>query len=152
MKELVVSKIREGTVIDHITAGRALLVLRILGISEKTKDTILIAMNVPSQKMGRKDIVKVEGKFLSTEELNKIALISPNATINLIKDYEIVKKFKVTLPSVVEGLIVCPNRMCISNSPREPIRSIFYVSFEKDVVARCHYCGKKIRDIAEQIR
>ncbi|MEM3699106.1 MAG: aspartate carbamoyltransferase regulatory subunit, partial [Archaeoglobaceae archaeon] len=118
-KELVISKIKEGTVIDHINAGRALLVLKILGIDENTKETVSLALNVPSKKIGKKDIVKVEGLFISEEKLNKIALIAPNATINLIKDYEIEKKFKVKLPEVVKGILKCPNKMCISNA-REP--------------------------------
>ncbi|MET1124878.1 MAG: aspartate carbamoyltransferase regulatory subunit [Archaeoglobaceae archaeon] len=152
-RELVISKIREGTVIDHITSGKALLVLRILGISDESRETISMVMNVPSKKMGKKDIVKVEGKFISDEELNKIALIAPNATINLIKDYEIVRKFKVKPPEVVENIIVCPNRTCISNAEREPITSKFYVSVKDGkVVARCHYCGKKIEDVDRHIR
>ncbi|MCQ4153279.1 MAG: aspartate carbamoyltransferase regulatory subunit [Archaeoglobi archaeon] len=151
MKELVISKIREGTVIDHIPAGRAILVLKILGINEKTKETVSMALNVTSKKMGKKDIVKVEGLFIKEEELNKIALIAPNATINLIKDYEIEKKFKVKLPEVVRGILRCPNRMCISNS-REPISSIFYVRAEGDeVFAKCHYCGRKIKDLSQYL-
>ncbi len=152
MKQLVISKIKEGTVIDHIDAGKALLVLKILGINENTRENVSMAMNVPSKKMGKKDIVKVEGKFISEEELNKIALISPNATINLIKDYEIQKKFKVKLPKVVEGILTCPNRMCISNTSREPIKSRFYISVDEEgVAAKCHYCGRKIRDLAAYI-
>jgi aspartate carbamoyltransferase regulatory subunit len=152
MKQLVVSKIKDGTVIDHINAGRALLVLRILGIREGSKENVSMAMNVPSAKMGRKDIVKVEGKFISEEELNKIALISPHATINLVKDYEIQKKFKVEPPEVVEEILVCPNRMCISNAEREPIRPKFYIRVEnEEVIARCHYCGRKIRELAMHI-
>ncbi|MEG9195391.1 MAG: aspartate carbamoyltransferase regulatory subunit [Archaeoglobales archaeon] len=151
MKELVISKIKEGTVIDHIPAGRAILVLKILGINEKTKETVSMALNVTSKKMGKKDIVKVEGLFIKEEELNKIALIAPNATINLIKDYEIEKKFKVKLPEVVRGILRCPNRMCISNS-REPISSIFYVRAEGDeVFAKCHYCGRKIKDLSQYL-
>ena len=151
MKELVISKIREGTVIDHIPAGRAILVLKILGINERTKETVSMALNVPSKKMGKKDIVKVENLFIKEEELNKIALIAPNATINLIKDYEIEKKFKVKLPEVVRGILRCPNRMCISNS-REPISSIFYVRAEGDeVFAKCHYCGRKIKELADYL-
>lgn len=151
MKELVISKIKEGTVIDHIPAGRAILVLKILGINEKTKETVSMALNVKSKKMGKKDIVKVEGLFIKEEELNKIALIAPNATINLIKDYEIEKKFKVKLPEVVRGILRCPNRMCISNS-REPISSIFYVRAEGDeVFAKCHYCGRKIKDLSQYL-
>ncbi len=152
MKELVVSKIRDGTVIDHINAGRALLVLRILGIDVGTKETVSMAMNVPSNKMGRKDIVKVEGMYISEEELNKIALISPNATINLVKNYEIERKFKVRPPEVVEEILSCPNPMCISNAKREPIKSRFYIKVEEEgVTAKCHYCGRKISDLARYI-
>ncbi|MDI9609793.1 MAG: aspartate carbamoyltransferase regulatory subunit [Archaeoglobaceae archaeon] len=148
-RELVVSKIREGTVIDHIPAGKAFLVLKILRIDEKTKETVSMALNVPSKKMGKKDIVKVEGLFIKEDELNKIALIAPNATINMIKDYEIEKKFKVKLPEIVQGILRCPNKMCISNT-KEPITSIFYIKAENgDVIAKCHYCGKKIKKIAE---
>jgi len=150
-KELVISKIKEGTVIDHIEAGKALLVLKILGITPGSKETVTMAMNVPSKKMGKKDIVKVGGKFISERELNKIALIAPRATINLIKDYEIQKKFKVSLPKMVEGILKCPNRNCITNS-NEPIKSRFYIYWENDrVVAKCYYCGKKIREVDKYI-
>ncbi|MEM0350483.1 MAG: aspartate carbamoyltransferase regulatory subunit [Archaeoglobaceae archaeon] len=150
-KELVISKIREGTVIDHINAGRALLVLKILGIDENTKETVSMALNVPSKKMGKKDIVKVEGLFISEEKLNKIALIAPNATINLIREYKIEKKFKVKLPEIVKGILKCPNRMCISNA-KEPVESIFYISLRgNEAVAKCHYCGRKISDLAKYI-
>ncbi len=153
MRQLLVSKIKEGTVIDHINAGRALLVLKILGIKEGSKENVSMAMNVQSKKMGRKDIVKVEGLFISEEVLNKIALISPNATINLIQDYEIKKKFKVAPPEVVEDILICPNRMCISNAEREPIVPKFYIRVEDgEVVARCHYCGRKISNLAKHIK
>lgn len=151
MRELVISKIREGTVIDHINAGKAMLVLKILGIDENTKETVSMALNVPSKKMGKKDIVKVEGLYISEEKLNKIALIAPNATINLIKDYEIERKFKVKPPEVVRGILKCPNRVCISNA-KEPVESIFYIKVKNDeVTAKCHYCGKKITDLAKFI-
>jgi len=150
-RELVISKIREGTVIDHINAGRALLVLKILGIDEKTKETVSLAMNVPSRKMGKKDIVKVEGLFISEEKLNKIALIAPNATINLVREYRIEKKFKVRPPEIVRRILKCPNKMCISNS-KEPVESLFHISLKGDeVVAKCHYCGRKITDLAKFI-
>ncbi len=152
MKELVVNKIREGTVIDHINAGKALLVLKILGIDVGTELTVSMAMNVPSSKMGKKDILKVEGMYISEEELSKIALISPNATINLIKDYEIERKFKVKPPEVVDDVLKCPNPMCVSNVEREPVRPRFYVKIEEnEVSARCHYCGGKIKDLANHI-
>ena len=150
MRQLTISKIKEGTVIDHINAGKALLVLKILGIDSNSTETVSMAMNVPSKKMGKKDIVKVEGKFINEEQLNKIALIAPKATINLIKDYEIQKKFRVVLPKFIEGIIKCPNRNCISNS-NEPIVPKFHVWFDENVVAQCHYCNRKVKEISDYI-
>ena len=148
-KELVISKIKDGTVIDHINAGKALLVLRILGIRSGSGDRVTMAMNVPSEKMGKKDIVKVANKIISDEELNKIALISPNATINLIEDYEIKRKFRVILPHFIEGILRCPNGNCITNS-REPITPKFYVYLrDGEVVAKCYYCGKTMKGVDE---
>ena len=88
---LRVSKIKDGTVIDHITSGHALDVVKILGITGKSGNIVTIAMNVPSKRMGKKDIVKIEGRELKAEEVDKIALIAPNATINIIRDYKVVE-------------------------------------------------------------
>ncbi len=148
-KELVISKIERGTVIDHINAGKALLVLKILKIGVGSKDTVTLAMNVPSKKMGKKDIVKVANKFIGEEELNKIALIAPKATINLIEGYEVKRKFKVKLPEFIEGILRCPNRNCITNCG-EPITPKFYVKLRDDVVtAKCYYCGRVIKNVDE---
>lgn len=150
-ERLTISKIKEGTVIDHINSGKAVLVLRIIGIGPRTTEPVSMAMNVPSKEMGRKDIVKVEGKFISEEELNRIALIAPKATINLVRGFEIQKKFRVNLPKKVEGILTCPNRNCITNS-NEPITRRFHVFLEGDqVIARCHYCNRKIVDMDKYI-
>uniref|UniRef100_A0A7C3YD84 Aspartate carbamoyltransferase regulatory chain n=1 Tax=Geoglobus ahangari TaxID=113653 RepID=A0A7C3YD84_9EURY len=144
MKVLTISKIKDGTVIDHIPAGKALEVLKILGIKSGSRERVSMAMNVESKKMGKKDIVKVEGKYIGDDELNRIALIAPNATINIIKDYEILRKFKVEIPKFVEGILRCPNRNCISNDKREPVTPKFEI---KEGTARCVYCGGKIYEI-----
>jgi len=144
MKVLTISKIKDGTVIDHIPAGKALEVLKILGIKSGSRERVSMAMNVESKKMGRKDIVKVEGKYIGDDELNRIALIAPNATINIIKDYEILRKFKVEIPKFVEGILRCPNRNCISNDEREPVTPKFEI---ERGAAKCIYCGGKIYEI-----
>ncbi|MFP4559563.1 MAG: aspartate carbamoyltransferase regulatory subunit [Archaeoglobaceae archaeon] len=150
-EQLTISKIKEGTVIDHINSGKSVLVLKIIGIGPSTTETVSIAMNVPSAEVGKKDIVKVEGRFIGEEELNRIALIAPRATINLVRDYEIEKKFRVNLPETVEGILTCPNKNCISNS-NEPIIRRFHVFLEGDrVAARCHYCRRKIVDMDKYI-
>jgi len=138
---LKVSKIKDGTVIDHITHGHALLVLKILGITGREKRVITVAMNVPSHKFGIKDIVKIEGRELNPEEVDKIALIAPKATINIIRDYSVVRKERVKLPKIIKGIVKCVNPMCISNS-NEPVQPTFYVISEDPLRLRCHYCGR----------
>ena len=139
-EELRVRKIREGTVIDHITAGNALAVLRILGITGKEGAIVSVLMNVPSKKLGRKDIVKIEERELSPAEVDKIALIAPKATINIIRDYEVVSKKSVKLPKYIREVVKCINPLCVTNS-REPVKPMFQVESEEPVVLRCCYCG-----------
>jgi len=139
--ELRVKKIREGTVIDHISAGTALSVLHILGLTGKGENVVTIAMNVPSKKLGRKDIVKVEERALNAEEVDKIALIAPRATINIIRDYAVVAKQKTRLPNVIRGIVRCDNLSCVSNSD-EPIQPTFFVEREDPLRLRCYYCNR----------
>ncbi|MDM7913205.1 MAG: aspartate carbamoyltransferase regulatory subunit, partial [Methanotrichaceae archaeon] len=107
--ELRVKPIKNGTVIDHIAGGQALNVLKILGISGTTDATVSVVMNVESKKLGKKDIVKVEDRELKEEEVNKIALIAPAATINIIRDYSVVEKRTVDLPDEIVGVVRCQN-------------------------------------------
>ena len=137
---LRVSKIKDGTVIDHITSGHALDVVKILGITGKSGNIVTIAMNVPSKRMGKKDIVKIEGRELKAEEVDKIALIAPNATINIIRDYKVVDKKRVQLPKVIKNIVRCANPACISNS-NEPVQPTFYVESQEPLYLKCHYCG-----------
>ena len=137
---LRVSKIRNGTVIDHITSGHALDVAKILGITGKSGNIVTIAMNVPSKRMGKKDIVKIEGRELKAEEVDKIALIAPNATINIIRDYKVVEKKRVQLPKIIKNIVRCANPACISNS-NEPVQPTFYVESQEPLYLKCHYCG-----------
>lgn len=139
-KTLLVSRIKEGTVIDHITGGHALDVVKILGITGRTNGIVLIAMHVPSKQLGTKDIVKVEGRELEPEEVDKIALLAPHASINIIRDYKVVDKKCVKLPDVILGTLKCRNPTCITNS-NEPVQPKFYVKSQEPLVLRCHYCG-----------
>jgi aspartate carbamoyltransferase regulatory subunit len=146
--ELRVSKIRDGTVIDHVEGGQALNVLAILGIDGSEGFGVSVGMNVPSDRLGRKDIVKVEGRELSQSEVDVLSLIAPEATINIVRDFEVVEKNRVTRPDSVTGVLSCPNRNCITNAG-EPVETRF------DVVAdgvRCDYCSTILRDdIADHI-
>jgi aspartate carbamoyltransferase regulatory subunit len=139
-KELRVSKIKDGTVIDHISGGYALDVVKILGITGREKRVMTIAINVPSQRFKVKDIVKIEGRALNSREVNRIALVAPHASINIIRDYTVVEKLEVKLPEVIEAIINCVNPACISNS-NEPATAKFYVESEEPLLLKCHYCG-----------
>jgi aspartate carbamoyltransferase regulatory subunit len=141
--QLLVRRIKDGTVIDHIEAGKALLVLRALSITGREGNVITVALNVPSSKHGKKDIIKVENRFLETSETNKLALIAPRATINIVRDYKLIEKRKIQLPESIVGIFRCPNLKCITNSS-EGIRSIIDVIDKEKVVLECRYCSRTL--------
>lgn len=141
-RELRVSKIRNGTVIDHVSGGQALNVLSILGIDGSEGLGVSVVMNVPSDRLGRKDVVKVEDRELSQSEVDVISLIAPEATINIIREFDVVEKNRVDRPETVVGLLSCPNRNCIT-SGGEPVKTKFDVV---DEGVRCTYCGTIIRE------
>jgi aspartate carbamoyltransferase regulatory subunit len=146
--QLRVSKIPRGTVIDHIRAGQALNVLAILGIDGTAGETVSVGMNIPSDQMGHKDIVKVEGRELSQDEVDVLSLITPEATINIIREYEVVEKQYLERPERVVGVLSCPNHNCITNA-NEPVETKFDVL---DDGVRCEYCETIIReDLAAHI-
>jgi len=149
--ELRVSKIKDGTVIDHISGGHALDVVKILGITGKEKKVITIAINVPSKRFKTKDIVKIEGRELNPQEVHKIALLAPHATINIVRNYNVIKKQRVKLPKTIEKILKCANPACISNS-NEPVQTKFYVESEEPLLLKCHYCGfiMEKKDVLEQ--
>ena len=138
---LIVRRIKDGTVIDHIEGGRGLKVLEALGIDGKDGNVITIALNVPSGKFSKKDIIKVENKFLQDFDTNKLAVISPKATINIIKDYKLVEKRRVFLPNKIEKIFRCSNPDCITNS-NEDIKSTMDVIDKTGLVLRCKYCTR----------
>ena len=150
-EELRVKKIREGTVIDHIAAGNALAVLKILGLTGSGDNVVSIVMNVPSKKLTYKDIVKIEGRELIPSEVDKISLIAPKASINIIRNYAVVDKQNTQMPSVIRGIIQCANLSCISNS-NEPMSPLFIIEKEDPLKLRCHYCNRVMNktDIIDQ--
>jgi aspartate carbamoyltransferase regulatory subunit len=148
-KELKIPLIKDGTVIDHITAGNAVKVLHILGIPKSSSSVVSVAMNVRSR-FGKKDIVKVENRELDPNEVNKIALIAPKASINFIRDYEVVKKHRVKLAKEIIGIVSCSNPTCVSNA-KEPVKSRFKVISDDPPRIKCYYCERESEDIAERI-
>ncbi len=155
MKEdikIKISPIKNGTVIDHIRKGQALKVVKILGIMEQDVDNVVsIAMNVESGS-GRKDIVKVEGRELKREELDKISLISPEVTVNIIQDFKVKDKRRVTPPKTVKGIVICRNSNCITNQ-KEPVEPEFHVMPGKPLSLKCFYCEREMEgeEISENL-
>ena len=151
MKEFKVTPIRNGTVIDHIECGMALKVLRIIGLDGgNVQSPVSVLMHVPSKKSGWKDVVKVEDRELDTKEVDKIALISPRATINIIRDFNVAEKHMVKLPEMVRGKARCSNPNCITNL-KEPVEPEFVVEGKTPPVLRCVYCDRILDDVAENL-
>ncbi|MEE1118565.1 MAG: aspartate carbamoyltransferase regulatory subunit, partial [Bacteroidales bacterium] len=123
-KELVVSAIDNGTVIDHIPANEIYKVVKILNL-DKYNDEVLIGTNLSSKKFGKKGIIKVKNKFFEETEVNKISLVAPNATLIVIKDYEVVEKIQLTIPKEIKKIVKCINPNCITNI--EDIETYFKV-------------------------
>ncbi|HHT9119180.1 MAG TPA: aspartate carbamoyltransferase regulatory subunit [Candidatus Hypogeohydataceae bacterium YC41] len=139
MRQLQVSAIKDGTVIDHIDSKSTFKVASILNIPAESR-LILVGMNLSSRQLGKKGIIKIEGKVLNQEEANKIALIAPNATLNIIKNFEVVEKRRVSLPEELVGIVKCFNPNCISNHER--IQTRLKVVKKAPVRLRCHYCER----------
>jgi aspartate carbamoyltransferase regulatory subunit len=131
--------IENGTVIDHIPTPLALKVIRILGLECEGIMTVGIGFRSEKQP-GGKDILKVENRELSHDETDKIALIAPDATINIIKDGEVLEKRQITLPSEVRDILSCPNPNCASNVLGA--RKHFHLENRDTVTYRCRYCER----------
>ncbi|MFH1391407.1 MAG: aspartate carbamoyltransferase regulatory subunit [Candidatus Diapherotrites archaeon] len=147
-KEIRIQPIKNGTVIDHLNPGSVYKILQVLDLSEFA---LTAAMNVESRKLGKKDILFIEGKELNDKELNKIALIGKGASVNIIKGSEIKKKFQLGYPKKVEAIIKCINPKCVTNS--ETLSTKFTIKTEP-LEATCYYCETRMNEneIVESIK
>jgi aspartate carbamoyltransferase regulatory subunit len=143
-----VERIERGTVIDHILPAMAFDVLRVLGLPPDQSMSILV--NTHSGAGGKKDILKFEDVELTEEEANLVALISPKATINIIVEGKVVRKFNAEAPKQVRGILSCSNPNCISNQ-NEPIISEFELVPEGGHKYVCTYCERDVVDLARRI-
>ncbi len=138
-KELKVSAIENGTVIDHIPAPSVFQVINILGL-DHIPNQIMVGTNLESRKLKKKGIIKVSNKYFESQEINKIALVAPTATLIVIKDYTVVYKSKVEIPDSISKIVKCINPNCITNN--EDIPTKFDVIDKEDLLLNCHYCEK----------
>jgi aspartate carbamoyltransferase regulatory subunit len=138
-KQMSVSAIQNGTVIDHVPASNLFKVIQILGL-DRIENQITFGTNLESKKLGRKAIIKISGVFFEDEDINRIALVAPDAKLNIIKDYEVIEKKVVEVPDNIVGIAKCMNPKCITNF--ESVITRFHVVSKKNVSLRCYYCEK----------
>ena len=138
-KELKVSAIENGTVIDHIPSNTVFQVIKILNLNE-FDNQIFLGTNLDSHKYGKKGIIKVSNRFFEADEINKIALVAPTATLIVIKNFIVIEKKQVEVPDGVEKIVKCFNPNCITN--HEVVATRFDVIDKKDLKLKCHYCEK----------
>ncbi len=140
-KELAVAALRNGTVVDHIPSEALFKCVKILNL-ETMDCTLTIGNNLASKRCGRKGIIKVADVFFPEDVLNRIALIAPSAVVNTIRDYEVVEKRHVEIPSEIRGIVKCDNPKCITNN--EPMATLFVTDPDKPGHIRCHYCNHSV--------
>ena len=148
-----VTAICNGTVIDHIPSGRAIQVIRMLRVDTNRSNPVSLVMNVPSDKMGRKDVLKIEDLELSQEELDRLALISPQASVAIIRNYGVAEKRVVELNEELVNVARCTFWNCITQNEREPLPQKLRVVSRNPIEVRCYYCGRgqNMEEIIENI-
>lgn len=139
MRERKVPAIKDGSVIDHIPSRDTFRIIRILDPQE-FEHPITVILNLDSKKMGKKGVIKIENRFLTKKEVNKIAVLAPNATVSIIKNYKIEEKIEVKIPKELGGIINCSNPMCVTN--REKVDTKFKVIRDDPLEAKCLYCER----------
>ena len=139
MKELKISAIKDGTVIDHLPPKYALQIAKILQL-ENLDSVISVATNLQSKKQEKKGIIKIGDKFLTEKEVNKIALIAPYATLNIIKGYKVIEKKKIKIPELIKDIVKCFNPNCITDA--EKVKTKFYVVSTSPLKLKCNYCER----------
>lgn len=139
--ELIVSAISNGTVIDHIEAGNTFRVFRILGL-ENTTHQVYFGTNLESSKYGKKGLIKISDKFFEKEDISKIALVAPSATLIEIRDYVVVRKEQISIPTTVEKTVKCFNPKCVTNNQPVPTRFKVISDHKGIMKLSCHYCEK----------
>jgi aspartate carbamoyltransferase regulatory subunit len=143
-KELIVSAIENGTVIDHIPADKVFEVVKILGL-EHSKNSVYFGTNLDSKKYGKKGIIKISEKYFEPEDINKIALVAPTASLIEIKDFEVIKKHSIEIPNHIEGFVKCFNPNCVTNKESVPTKFTVVKEGDGKVNLKCHYCEKYTR-------
>jgi aspartate carbamoyltransferase regulatory subunit len=142
-KELKVAALRNGTVIDHIPSDKLFKVVSILHL-DNCLNQITLANNLESSKIGSKGLIKISERAFEEDETNKIALIAPNAKINIIRDFQVVEKRTLKLPDEIREIVQCANPVCITNN--QPVTTRFHVlKHDDEIMLKCHYCEREVQ-------
>lgn len=141
---LNVGSLNEGFVLDHIQAGKAMSIYKYLGL-DKLDCQVAIIKNARSNKMGRKDIIKIEGS-LDLVDLNILGFIDHTITVNIIQNSKIVDKKNLTLPHTVKNILKCKNPRCITSIEQE-LEQVFVLSDKENEIYRCKYCEEKYSEL-----
>lgn len=140
VKKLKVSAIENGTVLDHIPANQLFKVINILNLTD-CRNQVTFGTNLESKLLGKKAIIKISDRYFEDEEINKIALVAPQAKINIIKDFEVVEKRVISVPHEICGIVKCSNPKCITN--HQPVTTRFTTITENGHLRlHCHFCEK----------
>ena len=140
-KTLRIAAIKEGTVIDHIPAEKIFSVVRFLKL-DKASGPVSVATNLMSKLLGKKGVIKISGRELTSVEVEEIALLAPEATINIIKEYDVAQKRQVTLPKQIKGFVYCMNPNRITN--KQPVSTRFSVKNQDGLKLKCSYCEREM--------
>jgi len=140
-QELQVAALENGTVIDHIPSSKIFEVINLLHL-EKVSTSVTIGINLKSKKMGHKSILKIADRFFTDEELNQLSVVTPNVSLAIIRDYEVVEKKEVKMPDELIGIIKCDNHKCITNN--EPMKTHFHVLDKEKGILQCRYCNREV--------
>ncbi len=139
--QIMIHAIETGTVIDHIPSRQTFKIIRIINPQE-FEHNITVALNLKSKKMGKKGMIKMSHRILTDDEINKISVLAPKATVNIIRNYKVEEKFHVNVPEKVESIVKCTNPNCITN--HEPVKTSFNVEEKHPLKMRCIYCERSI--------
>ncbi len=140
-RDMIVNAIENGTVIDRIPASKSLMIVRLLGLEDDETCSVAIAVRVKSNKIGLKDVLKIQGRNLSPDEVAALGLIAPGGTLVTVRDYEVVSKTEVEIPNEVEGILRCINPTCATNF-REPVVPSFQITTKNPLLLRCNFCDR----------
>lgn len=139
--KLLVEAIANGTVIDHIAPGQAINIIRMFKFLGKNNQ-LTVGFNLRSGDLGKKDIIKISDVEFSPAQTEQIAVLAPNATINHIKDFKVVDKYKLRLPHESVGVFKCPNSNCITNDERDANARFKITTVDGKVYMKCCYCER----------